>query len=131
VHLPRTIVSPVPQATIPLGVVAPLLSFRRPPHIAAARHIRITMFARRLKQKAKPRRMIVHRVQKFVEVGSGRIGYALTANALAKVSNGTQWRLDPSFSVGDTVLATPEFASVLRAVLKDGHVLMPPMKAQE
>jgi hypothetical protein len=75
--------------------------------------------------------MIVHRVQKFVEVGSDRIGYALTAKALAKVSNGTQWRLDPSFSVGDTVLATPEFASVLRAVLKDGHVLMPPLKAQE
>jgi len=73
----------------------------------------------------------VHRVRKFVEVGSGRIGYALTAEALAEVSNGTQSRPDPSFSVGDTVLANPEFASVLRAVLEDGHVLMPPMKAQE
>jgi hypothetical protein len=75
--------------------------------------------------------MVVHRVQKFVEVGSGRIGYALTAEALANASNGTQWRSDPSSSVGDTVLANPEFASVLSAVLKDGHVLMPPMKAQE
>ena len=73
----------------------------------------------------------MHRVQKFVEVGSGRIGYALTAEALAEVSNGTQWRPDPSFNIGDTVLANPEFASVLRAVLQDGHVLMPPRKAQE
>ena len=73
----------------------------------------------------------MHRVRKFVEVGSGRIGYALTAEALAEVSNGTQWRPDASFSVGDAVLANPEFASVLRAVLQDGHVLMPPRKAQE
>ncbi len=73
----------------------------------------------------------MHRIRKFVEVGSGRIGYALTAEALAEVSNGTQWRPDPSFSVGDTVLANPEFASVLRAVLQDGHVLMPPRKAQQ
>jgi len=73
----------------------------------------------------------VHRMRKFVEIGSGRIGYALTAEALAKVSNGTQWWPDPSFSVGDAVLAHPEFASVLRAVLQDGHVLMPPMRARE
>jgi hypothetical protein len=29
----------------------------------------------------------VHRVQKFVEVSSGRIGYARTAAALSEVSN--------------------------------------------
>ena len=58
----------------------------------------------------------MHRVQKFVEVGSGRIGYVRTAEALANASNGTQWRPDPSFNAGDTVLANPGSASVLRAV---------------
>jgi hypothetical protein len=56
----------------------------------------------------------VHRVQKFVEVGSGRIGYAMTATALSEVSNGAKWNPDPSFNVADAILADPEFASVLK-----------------
>jgi len=64
----------------------------------------------------------VHRVRKFVEVGSGRIGYAMTDAALSEVSNGGKWNPDPSFNVADAVLADPEFASVLKAVLRDGHV---------
>jgi len=65
----------------------------------------------------------VHRVQKFVEVSSGRIGYARTAAALSEVSNGAQWNPDPSFNVAEAILDDPEFASVLRAVLSDGHVI--------
>jgi hypothetical protein len=65
----------------------------------------------------------VHRVQKFVEVSSGRIGYARTAAALSEVSNGAQWNPDPSFKVAEAILDDPEFASVLRAVLSDGHVI--------
>jgi hypothetical protein len=72
----------------------------------------------------------VHRVQKFVEVGSGRIGYAMTETALAEVSNGAKWNSDPSFSVADAILADPEFASVLKVVLRDGHVLVPAPKAK-
>jgi hypothetical protein len=67
----------------------------------------------------------VHRVQKFVEVGSGRIGYALTAAALAEVSNGAVWKPDPSLSIADAILDDPEFVSVLKAVLRDGHVIVP------
>jgi hypothetical protein len=70
----------------------------------------------------------VHRVQKFVEVGGGRIGYALTAVALSKVSNGAMWKPDTSFSVADSILENPDFASVLKAVLRDGHVIMPAEK---
>ena len=40
----------------------------------------------------------MRRVQKFVEVKTGRIGYAMTATALSEVSNGSTWNLDPSFS---------------------------------
>jgi len=65
----------------------------------------------------------VHRVQKFVEVSSGRIGYARTAAALSEVSNGAQWNPDLSFNVAEAILDDPEFASVLRAVLSDGHVI--------
>jgi hypothetical protein len=72
----------------------------------------------------------VHRVRKFVEVGSGRIGYAMTAAALSDISNGAKWNLDPSFSVADALLANPEFASVLKTVLKDGHLLVPAPKAK-
>jgi hypothetical protein len=67
----------------------------------------------------------VHRVQKFVETGSGRIGYALTATALSEASNGSIWKPDPSFSVADAILDNPEFVSVLRAVLRDGRVILP------
>jgi hypothetical protein len=67
----------------------------------------------------------VHRVRKFVEVGSGRIGYAMTEDILSKVSNGAKWNPDLSFSVADTLLGNPEFASVLKAVLRDGHVMVP------
>jgi hypothetical protein len=67
----------------------------------------------------------VHRVQKFVEVGGGRIGYALTAATLSEVSNGAMWKQDPSFGVADSILDNPDFASVLKAVLRDGHVIMP------
>jgi hypothetical protein len=41
----------------------------------------------------------VHRVQKFVEVSTGRIGYAKTAAALSEVSNGAEWKPDPSFDL--------------------------------
>ena len=67
----------------------------------------------------------MHRVQKFIEDGSGRIGYAMTAAALSEASNGTAWQQDPSFSVADSIL---EFVSLLRMVLKDGHVIVPPAK---
>ncbi len=43
----------------------------------------------------------MHRVRKFVEVDTGRIGYALTVDALSQASKGTKWNPDPSFSVGD------------------------------
>ena len=73
----------------------------------------------------------MHRVRKFVEVGSGRIGYAMTAAALSDISNGAKWNLDPSFSVANVLLANPEFASVLKTVLRNGHVLVPEPKAKE
>ena len=63
------------------------------------------------------RRSVVHRVQKFVEVSTGRIGYAMNAAALSEVSNGAEWNPDPSFSVAEAILDDPTFASVLRAVL--------------
>jgi hypothetical protein len=71
----------------------------------------------------------VHRVRKFVEVGSGRIGYAMTAGALSEVS-GTKWNRDPSFNVADAILDDPEFASVLRSVLRDGHAMVPVLNAK-
>jgi hypothetical protein len=67
----------------------------------------------------------MHRVRKFVEIGSGRIGYAITAAALSDVSNGATWNHDPSFNVADAILDDPEFVSVLRVVLRDGHVMVP------
>ena len=67
----------------------------------------------------------VHRVRKFVETDSGRIGYAMTAAALSEVSDGAVWNVDPSFSVADVLLADPDFASVLKVVLRDGHVITP------
>ncbi len=73
----------------------------------------------------------MHRVQKFVEVSTGRIGYAMTDAALSEVSNGATWNPDPSFNVADAILADPEFASVLKTVLRDGHVLVPAPKAKE
>jgi hypothetical protein len=73
---------------------------------------------------------MVHRVQKFVEVGSGRIGYALTSAALSETSDGATWEPDPSFNVADAILDDPEFVSVLRVVLRDGHVIVPPLKAK-
>jgi len=69
-------------------------------------------------------------VRKFVEVGSGRIGYAMTEAALSEVSNGAKWEPDPSFNVADAILADPEFASLLKTVLRDGRVMVPPPKAQ-
>ena len=71
----------------------------------------------------------MHRVRKFVEADSGRIGYAMTETALAEVSNGAKWNSDPSFSVADAILADPEFASLLKAVLRDGHIIVPAPKA--
>jgi hypothetical protein len=32
--------------------------------------------------------------------------------------------------VADAILADPEFASVLRMVLRDGYVMVPPLKAK-
>jgi hypothetical protein len=55
---------------------------------------------------------------------SGRIGYAMTAAVLAKASNGSRWEPDPSFSVADALLDDPDFAKLLSAVLKDGHVII-------
>jgi hypothetical protein len=46
----------------------------------------------------------VHRVRKFVEIGSGRIGYAMTAAVLSNASNGTKWELDPSFSFAEDLM---------------------------
>jgi hypothetical protein len=74
---------------------------------------------------------LVHRVRKFLEVGSGRIGYAMTEAALSEVSNGATWNADPSFSVADALLADPEFASVLKVVLRDGHVMVPAIKTEK
>jgi hypothetical protein len=73
---------------------------------------------------------VVHRIRKFVEVESGRIGYALTAAVLSKATNGARWEPDPSFSVADVILDNPEFVSVLRAVLDNGHVFVPAPKAK-
>jgi hypothetical protein len=70
----------------------------------------------------------VHRVQKFVEDGSGRVGYALTAAPLTQATRGL-WKPDPLFSVADSILDDPEFVSVLRVVLRDGHVIVPELKA--
>ena len=72
----------------------------------------------------------MHRVRKFVEVGSGRIGYAMTAATLSDVSNGGKWNPDPSFNVADAILDDPEFVSVLRVVLKDGHKIVSGLKAK-
>jgi hypothetical protein len=73
----------------------------------------------------------VHRIRKFVQVGSGRIGYAMTEAALSEVSNGAKWNPDPLFNVADAILADPEFASVLKVVLRDGHVMVPALKAKK
>ena len=70
----------------------------------------------------------MHGVRKFVEVGSGRVGYAMTEAALSEVSNGAKWNPDPSFSVADAILADPEFVSLLKTVLRDGHVIVPAPK---
>jgi hypothetical protein len=67
----------------------------------------------------------MHRIRKFIEVGSGRIGYAMTETSLSEVSNGAKWNPDPSFNVADAILADPAFASVLKTVLRHGHVLVP------
>ena len=72
----------------------------------------------------------MHRVRKFVEVSTGRVGYAMTEAALSEVSNGAKWNPDSSFNVADAVLADPGFASVLRVVLRDGHVMVPALKAK-
>ena len=66
----------------------------------------------------------MQRVRKFIEVGSGRIGYAMTEATLSEVSNGAKWKPDPSFNVADAILADREFVSVLKMVLRDGHVLV-------
>jgi hypothetical protein len=73
---------------------------------------------------------VVHRVQKFIEAGTGRIGYALTAAALPGASNGAEWKPDSSFSVADTILDDPEFVSVLKVVLRDGHMIVPTPKTK-
>jgi hypothetical protein len=54
----------------------------------------------------------------------------MTEAALAEVSNGAKWNPDPSFNVADAILADPEFASLLKIVLRDGHVMVPPPKAK-
>jgi hypothetical protein len=49
----------------------------------------------------------------------------MTAAALSEVSNGAEWNPDPSFSVAEAILDDPAFASVLRTVLRDGHIIVP------
>ena len=71
---------------------------------------------------------VVHRIQRFVEATSGRIGFALSAAALPDA--GAIWKPDPSFNVADAILDNPEFVLVLRVVLRDGHVIVPTAKAQ-
>jgi len=73
---------------------------------------------------------LVRRVRKYVEIESGRIGYALTAAVLSQASTGAMWKPDQSFSVADAILADPEFVSLLKAVLLDGHVIVPAPKAK-
>ena len=73
---------------------------------------------------------MVHRVQKFVEVVSGRIGYALTSAALSEASGGATWEPRPFINVADAILNDPEFASVLRSVLRDGHAMVPVLNAK-
>jgi hypothetical protein len=70
----------------------------------------------------------MQRIRRFIEANSGRIGYALTAAALPDLGKGSRWTSDPSFSVADTILDDAEFVSVLRVVLRDGHVIVPPGK---
>ena len=72
---------------------------------------------------------MVHRIQRFVEATSGRIGFALSAAALPASGDGDIWKPDPSFNVADAILDDPEFVSVLKVVLKDGHVIVPTAKA--
>jgi hypothetical protein len=68
----------------------------------------------------------VHRIQRFTETVGGRIGFALTAAALPDAGEGGVWKPDASFNVADAILDNPEFVSVLRVVLRDGHVIVPP-----
>jgi hypothetical protein len=75
-------------------------------------------------------KLVQQRLRRFVEVESGRIGYALTAAALAELSNGAKWEPDPSFSVADAILDDPEFVALLKSVLRDGHVIVPAPKAK-
>jgi len=50
------------------------------------------------------------------------------SKTLSEVS-GTKWNRDPSFNIADAILDDPEFASVLKSVLRDGHVMVPALKA--
>jgi hypothetical protein len=72
----------------------------------------------------------MRRIQRFIEADSGRIGYALTADALPDPGNGSRWTSDPSFNVADTILDNPEFVTVLRVVLRDGHVIVPTLNGE-
>ena len=55
----------------------------------------------------------------------------MTEVALSEASNGAKWNPDPSFRVADALLADPEFASVLRTVLRAGHVMVPAVKPEK
>ncbi|HXM26139.1 MAG TPA: hypothetical protein VN957_08960 [Chthoniobacterales bacterium] len=54
----------------------------------------------------------------------------MTEAALSEVSDGAKWNPDPSFNVADAILADPAFTSLLKMVLRDGHVMVPPPKAK-
>lgn len=71
----------------------------------------------------------MQRIQRFVEATSGQIGFALSAAALPGTGEGAIWKPDPSFNVADAILDNLEFVSVLRVVLRDGHVIVPTAKA--
>ena len=72
----------------------------------------------------------MRRIQRFIEANSGRIGYALTAAAMPINGDDAIWKPDSSFSVADTILDNPEFVSVLRVVLRDGHVIVPTLNGE-
>ena len=72
----------------------------------------------------------MHRVRKFVEVGSGQVGYAMTAATLSDVSNGGSGIRTLHLTSPTLFLTIPSSFLVLRTVLRDGHVMVPALKAK-
>jgi len=72
----------------------------------------------------------VRRIRKFVGVWQRSDWPCDDRSRASEVSNGAVWNPDPSFNVADTILADPEFSSVLKTVLRDDHVLVAVPKAK-